>query len=96
MTLALLIALVAVNLAYLAKADRDAKRALVQADADRREREMLLQRIQAPELAVIQHQQDTAAPDESYPLTDEESARIQEQQLALERIERLEREGVLS
>jgi hypothetical protein len=64
--------------------------------AHREEVQGLLQRIQAPELAVIQYQQDTASSDESYPLTDEETARIQEEQLALERIERMEREGVLS
>jgi hypothetical protein len=93
---ALLVALVAVNIAYIWARDRDAERALTQSREDREERESLLQRIQAPDVAVVQYQQDTATPDESYPLSDEETARIQEQQLALERLERLEREGVLS
>lgn len=57
----------------------------------------LLQRIQAPEIAVIQHQQDTATPDQSWPLSDEESAREAEARaLAIEHIERMEREGVMA
>jgi hypothetical protein len=107
LTFALLAALVAVNIAYIWARDRDARR-LHEATASHArslhemsaahmtERGGLLQRIQAPELAVVQYQQDMATPDESYPLSDEETARIQEQQLALERLERLEREGVLS
>jgi hypothetical protein len=85
--------------ALIASADRNqanTEAVMAQLTAHREEVQGLLQRIQAPELAVIQHQQDTAGPDESYPLTDEETARIQEQQLALERIERMERDGVLS
>jgi DNA-nicking Smr family endonuclease len=107
MTLALLIALVAINIAYIWARDRDARR-LHEATAGHvrtlhemnaahmTERAALLQRIQAPDVAVVQYQQDMATPDESYPLSDEETARIQEQQLALERLERMEREGVLS
>lgn len=56
----------------------------------------LLQRIQAPEQAVIQHQVETAGPGEAIlPLSDEEAAE-REQQLrdVIERIEAAENEGV--
>lgn len=57
----------------------------------------LLQRIQAPQVAVMQHQVEQAGVDETYPLTDEESAEARlERELAIERIERAEREGILS
>lgn len=56
----------------------------------------LLQRIQAPEVAVIQHQQESAGPDNVYPLTEEESAEAhQALNAALAEIERTEREGVM-
>lgn len=65
----------------------------------------LLQRIQAPELAVIKHQMEGLEPGDTLPLSDRESAEahqarmtdeeIAEQQLAIERMERLERDGML-
>lgn len=57
--------------------------------------EMLLQRIQAPQIAVMQHQVEQAGPDETWPMNDEESVEArQERELALERLEQLEREGI--
>lgn len=62
----------------------------------RSEVQALCQRIQAPEFAVIQHQQEHAGLDETQPLTDEEVAELQDRELALERIERMQREGMLT
>lgn len=62
----------------------------------RAEVQSLCQRIQAPEFAVVQHQQEHAGPDETQPLTDEEVAELQDRELALERIERMQREGMLT
>lgn len=55
---------------------------------------MLLQRIQAPQMAVMQHQVEQAGPDENYPLSDEEAAKETERQRAIEVIERMENEGL--
>jgi hypothetical protein len=74
---------------------------LAQAAGDRDEHRKqiagLCQRIQAPEVAVIQHQAETAGPGEAiYPLTDEQSAEQQNAlQAAIAEIERIEAEGVL-
>lgn len=54
----------------------------------------LLQRIQAPQLAVMQHAAETGGPDDTYPMSDEESAEAQERALALERLEEMERRGL--
>lgn len=64
-------------------------------DAHRAEVAMLCQRIQAPEAAVIEHQQ-THVPDENgYPLTDMETAEAQDARIAaIAEIERMEREGL--
>lgn len=68
MTLALLVGLVMVNVAYLVLLDRKDRR-------DRVERVNTLQRIQAPEAAVVQHQIENYGPAEAvYPLSDRESA----------------------
>ncbi len=60
----------------LALAGTDIANRLIQTlEAERADRQMLLQRIQAPQAAVIQHQIDTAgdAPD-PYPNTDKQTA----------------------
>lgn len=68
MIFALLAALVAVNVAYLVLLDRKDGR-------DRVERANTLQRIQAPEAAVVQHQIENYGPAEAvYPLSERESA----------------------
>lgn len=68
MILALLVGLVLVNVGYLVLLDRRDKR-------DSIERANLLQRIQAPEAAVVQHQIENYGPAEAvYPLSDRESA----------------------
>ena len=55
----------------------------------------LLQRIQAPEIAVMQRQIETAGPGEAiFPLTDEQSAAQQDPlRAAITEIERIENEG---
>ena len=55
MTVALLTALIIVNLGFLWLLDRRDKRAFEDHQADRLERAGLLQRVQAPELAVTAH-----------------------------------------
>jgi hypothetical protein len=80
----LLAALVAVNIAYLVFLDRKDAR-------ERAERQTLLQRIQAPEAAVVEHQVRHAEPDEPYPLTDEEAA--EEMRQTVERLEKIEAEA---
>lgn len=98
MLFALLAALVAVNIAYLVLLDRNANRRTLELAAERDERAVLLQRIQAPDAAVVEHAQQRAHPDENpYPLTDEESAEAQEERARFIReIERMENEGILS
>jgi predicted PhzF superfamily epimerase YddE/YHI9 len=61
----------------------------------RAEVQTLCQRIQAPEIAVMQHQIETAGPPEvTMPLTDAESAeRMDPIRAAVEEIERMENEG---
>lgn len=57
----------------------------------------LCQRIQAPEYAVVEHQQAQHGDEDPYPLTDRETAEAQEQRAAaIAEIERMEREGILS
>jgi rubrerythrin len=61
-----------------------------QAEMHREEVQTLCQRIQAPEVAVMQHQIDTAGPPEAtMPLTDEESASRYSAEL-LQRIREIE------
>lgn len=70
---------------------------LLRVFADHRaEVQALCQRLQAPELAVIAHEQEKAGPDETMPLTDDEIAELQDRELAMERIERMQREGMLT
>ena len=84
MIIALLSALVAVNIAYLVLMDRKDAR-------DREERQTLLQRIQAPEAAVYEHATRDLPDDSSpYPLTDEELAEQEERARVLQFIEQHE------
>jgi hypothetical protein len=71
-----------------ARRERD-RNAVVLADfakAAERERQMLLQRIQAPEAAVLQHEQDTRPPAQDAPWlgweTDDLEQRLTKEQLA--------------
>ena len=91
MTIALLAALVAVNIAYLVLMDRNDVRAQTERDANREERQTLLQRIQAPEAAVYEHATRDLPDDSSpYPLTDEELAEQEERARVLQFIEQHE------
>lgn len=66
------------------------ERLTAQAGAHREEVGTLLQRIQAPDVAVVQHQQAVAGPPQAvWPLTDEESAR-QQSKVLLSTIRELE------
>lgn len=90
-----LVALVAVVIAQMWFRDRENRRMIdamqTAAAAQHKEVQMLLQRIQAPEAAVIQHQVEANAPGEvHYPLSDEESAREQATAF-LTRVEDMER-----
>jgi hypothetical protein len=82
------------------QAEREAvahREELVRVFTDHRaEVQALCQRLQAPELAVIAHQQEASTPDEEMPLTDDQVAELQDRELALERIERMQREGMLT
>lgn len=87
MTLALLIGLFAVILAFLVLLDRRDTRAARERAADREELQTLLQRIQAPHAAVHEHHA-TVAPAEpqgsTLPMTDEEVADLQNRQVPSE------------
>lgn len=96
MNLALTVALVAVNIAYIVFLHFSGQRAVSERAAEREERQMLLQRIQAPEVAVVQHQQTTLPDENPYPLSDEESAEAQnERQRMIAELERLENAGLV-
>jgi hypothetical protein len=65
-------------------------------DAHRQEVQTLLQRIQAPEVAVLQHAQEGTTPEAIWPLSDDESAEAQDDvRTALDRIATLEAEGIV-
>lgn len=86
---------------FLVLLDRKDKRTLETLERDREahraEVQTLLQRIQAPEIAVVEHQQATAVDENPYPLTDEESAEAQDERArVIAEIERMENEGVLT
>jgi hypothetical protein len=55
----------------------------------------LCQRIQAPELAVVEHQQGRVKEPDSYPLTDEQIAEQQQTAALIARMEQIENEGIL-
>lgn len=89
---ALLAALVAVNIAYLLLLDRRDTRDRTERDADRAERQTLLQRIQAPQVAVVDHSQGLMTDDPtSLPFSDEELAERQAREAAVAFIEQFER-----
>lgn len=92
MTYALIAALVLVVIALCVLADRKDARACTEREQDRQERQVLLQRIQAPEVAVAQYAtSEQPSVEDSMPLTDEELQAEQERIEALERLERMER-----
>lgn len=80
--LVLTAALIAETFAFVWYLDRSSKRT----DA---ERQTLLQRIQAPEVAVMQHATETAGPDETAPV--DEFELDPEEKEAIELMEQLER-----
>ena len=82
--IALIAALIAVNVAYLVLLDRKDAR-------DREERQTLLQRIQAPEAAVYEHATQGLPDDPSpYPLSDDELAEQEERARVIAFIEQHE------
>jgi signal transduction histidine kinase len=64
-------------------------------EAHREDVANLCQRIQAPEAAVIEHQQHNVPDLPSMPLTDEQIAEQQELASVIERMERIENEGLV-
>lgn len=64
-------------------------------EAHREDVSVLCQRIQAPELAVVEHQQGRVREPDSHPLTDEQIAQEQEAAELIARMERIENEGIL-
>ena len=77
---ALLIALVASIVAFAWLLDRALERAKRERDADREERQTLLQRIQAPQAAVHEHHAQVVPLEpvaSALPMTDEEIAELQ-------------------
>jgi hypothetical protein len=94
MTIALLAAFVAVNIAYLVLLDRKDTRCRLERDSDRDERQVLLQRIQAPEAATYEHAAQRLPADPSpYPASDEQLAEEEERNRVLAFIERHENGG---
>jgi hypothetical protein len=61
--------------------------------AHREDVQALCQRIQAPEIAVLEHQQANATEPDSMPLTDEQLAAQQEQAAFIQRLEQFENEN---
>lgn len=92
MTIALLIAALILAIAgFLILLDRNASRARLEREAERTERQVLLQRIQAPEAAVYEHAAlDLPADPEPFPMSDEQLAEQEERARVLEFIERHE------
>lgn len=85
MIYALAIALIAQTAAFVWIIDRKDKR-------ERDERQVLLQRIQAPEAAVYEHATQNAPEDQgSYPMSDEQLAEEEERVRAITDIELMER-----
>lgn len=94
MIIALLAALVASIAVFAVILDRALERGKRERDADREERQVLLQRIQAPEAAVYEHATLPAQPDpDGSPMTDEQMAEREERTRVLAFIERHENGG---
>lgn len=91
MTIALTAALVLTVSGFLVLLDRRDARGKLERDADRAERQVLLQRIQAPESATYEHAAQQLVPDlEPFPMSDEQIAEEEERRRVLEFIERHE------
>lgn len=93
MLIALIVALVAINFGYLIAGDRKDKRVHDDREREYSERADLLQRIQAPQAAVIAHHAAAVppAPDgDGMPMTDEEIAERQAHADAISLIESVE------
>lgn len=91
MTYALAAALILAIAGFLVLLDRNASRAKLERDHERSERQVLLQRIQAPDAAVYEHAtRDLPADPESFPMSDEQLAEQEERARVLEFIERHE------
>lgn len=78
------------RLNVIALMDRQAK----EREEHRLEVQIMCNRLQAPQQAVMQSIVEQAGPDETRPLTDAEAAEEKDRALAIERIEALEREGM--
>jgi hypothetical protein len=90
-TVALIAALVVTVAAFVILLDRKDRRAHEERQADRLERAGLLQRIQAPELAVVEHQVAGVTDAPQPPGTDDEYwQEAEERQQAIARLEQLE------
>jgi hypothetical protein len=63
--------------------------------AHREDVQVLCQRIQAPELAAVEHQQGRVMEPDSHPLTDAQIAEQQEAAALIAQMERIENEGIL-
>jgi hypothetical protein len=91
MTIALTAALVLTITGFLALLDRKDARAKAERDADREERQVLLQRIQAPEAAIVDHSMRNVPDDpDPFPMSDEQLAEQEERARVLQFIERHE------
>lgn len=91
MTVLMAVALIASIAGFLALLDRNAARAKAEREAERAERQVLLQRIQAPEAAVYEHAtQHQPSDSEPFPMSDEQIAEQEERARVLEFIERHE------
>lgn len=91
MTIALTAALILTVAGFLTLLDRKDARSKAERDADRDERQILLQRIQAPQSAVVEHSMRDVSEDGSgLPHTDEELAEQEERARVLSFIERVE------
>lgn len=91
MTLALIAALILAITGFLVLLDRKDARAKLERDADRQERQVLLQRIQAPEAAVYEHAIQNQPEDrDPFPMSDEQLAEQEERNRVIQFIERHE------
>jgi hypothetical protein len=92
LTITLTAALILTLAGFLVLLDRKDARAKLERDADRTERQVLLQRIQAPEAATYEHAAQHLPQDPSgLPMSDEQLAEAEERQRMLDMIERAER-----
>lgn len=91
MTYALIAALITQSALIVWLLDRKDSRQLEEREASREELQVLLQRIQAPQAAVIEHStRDYEPDDEPFPMSDEQLAEQEERARVLAFIERHE------